>query len=355
MKFIHIGDVHLGAHPSGESVYGEQRPRELWETFADIIEICEKEQTDLLLIAGDLFHRQPLVRELKEVNALFAGLSRTKVVLIAGNHDYIRRDSCYRTFRWNENVYPLFGREPELVFLEELDTAVYGFSYYEREIRKPLYDRLRAAGRGSCEILLAHGGDEKHIPIGKEALSGSGFDYIALGHIHRQQAVIPNYAVYSGALEPVDKNDTGQHGYIRGEITGHGVRTEFVPFAKREYRHCVLKVTEYTSEREIQRQIKEVIEINGKQHFYCFSLRGFRAADMTFDVTGMYLPGNVLELTDETEAAYDMERIREENRENIIGKYMELFDGCEEGSVEAAALREGLQALMENRMNREMR
>ena len=46
---------------------------------------CEEEQTDVLLIAGDLFHRQPLLRDLKEVNYLFSTLSHTKVVLIAGD------------------------------------------------------------------------------------------------------------------------------------------------------------------------------------------------------------------------------------------------------------------------------
>ena len=39
-----------------------------------MIEICEKEEMDLLLIVGDLFHRQPLLRELKEVGYLLGKL-----------------------------------------------------------------------------------------------------------------------------------------------------------------------------------------------------------------------------------------------------------------------------------------
>ena len=106
MKFIHIADVHLGVHPDAGTAYTEKRPKEIWDTFERIIGICQKEQTDLLLIAGDLFHRQPLLRELKEVNYLFSALTHTKVVLIAGNHDYIRRDSYYPTFPWSE----MYGR-----------------------------------------------------------------------------------------------------------------------------------------------------------------------------------------------------------------------------------------------------
>src|SRR5699024_1348299 len=133
MRFIHIADVHLGARPDAGPLYSEGRPRELWETFEHVLEVCEEEQTDLLLIAGDLFHRQPLVRELKEADYLFSELTHTKVVLIAGNHDYIGKNSNYRTFRWSENVYPLFGEKMQYADFPELDTAVYGLSYHSRE------------------------------------------------------------------------------------------------------------------------------------------------------------------------------------------------------------------------------
>ena len=109
MKFIHIADTHLGAQPDAGTAYSAGRARELWDTFSQVVTLCEEEQTDVLLIAGDLFHRQPLLRDLKEVNYLFSTLSHTKVVLIAGNHDFMKKGSYYRTFQWNENVYPLLG------------------------------------------------------------------------------------------------------------------------------------------------------------------------------------------------------------------------------------------------------
>ena len=55
---------------------------------------------------------------------------QTKVVLIAGNHDHLQKDSNYRSFEWNDNVYPLFGKKLEYVDFPELETAVYGLSYY---------------------------------------------------------------------------------------------------------------------------------------------------------------------------------------------------------------------------------
>ncbi len=259
MKFIHIADVHLGVHPDAGTAYTEKRPKEIWDTFERIIGICQKEQTDLLLIAGDLFHRQPLLRELKEVNYLFSALTHTKVVLIAGNHDYIRRDSYYPTFPWSENVRPLFGSKIECVEFEELRTAVYGLSYHSREITEPLYNTAMPEGRQRYELLLAHGGDEKHIPVDWERLDCLGYSYVAFGHIHKPQAVRRNRILYAGAPEPTDRNDTGPHGYVKGEITEKGVHVRWFPCASREYIHAEIPVDEDDTAGSVKKKIREYI------------------------------------------------------------------------------------------------
>ena len=100
MRFIHIADIHLGAEPDAGSAYSKSRPREIWNSLERICGICEEEGTDLLLIAGDLFHRQPLLRELKEVNACLGRMRKTQVALIIGNHDYLKPGSYYRSFSW---------------------------------------------------------------------------------------------------------------------------------------------------------------------------------------------------------------------------------------------------------------
>lgn len=346
MKFIHIADVHLGAAPESGKLYSEKRPKEIWDTFKGILEVCEKEQIQLLLIAGDLFHRQPLLKELKEVNYLFSKLTHTKVVLIAGNHDYIRKDSYYRTFSWNENVFTLFGKEIGAVVLPEIETAVYGLSYYEKEIKESLYDNVHPEGLAKYEILLGHGGDEQHIPIRRSTFANTEFAYIALGHIHRQQDVVPNHIIYAGSMEPTDKNDIGHHGFVKGEITDCGVIAEFIPCSKREYHHLVLKVDENTTLHSIQDVMEDVMQKRGKQHIYRFILRGERAMELEFTKDLKDLYGNVLEIVDETQPALDLEKIYTENRNNLIGKYMDMFDYCEKGSVEYQALYEGLMALL---------
>ena len=304
-------------------------------------------------MAGDLFHRQPLLRELKEVDGLFASLERTQVVLIAGNHDYMRRDSYYRTFQWSANVHFLGSASVEAVELPALETAVYGCSYHERQIRQPLYDSAPAAGRQKREILLAHGGDTDHIPVSREALAGLGYDYVALGHIHMPQVVIPGLAAYAGALEPTDRNDTGHHGYIQGEITEDGCRFSFVPFASREYIHCEVEVDRRTTGAGLADLIWKKIEENGIQNMYKFLLKGYRDPDTLFDLDALDRRGNIIDIVDETKPAWDLEKLYRNNKNTLIGRYIESFSGAEKDSVEYRALFEGISALMETRRGTE--
>ena len=161
--------MHLGAKPDAGNAYSQNREQELWDSFRDIITICNQKKTDLLLIAGDLFHRQPLLRELKEMNSILEMLEHTEVVMIAGNHDYIKKNSYYRTFSWAPHVHMICSQEIDCVELDRIQTAVYGCSYHSREIYDPVYDHAAPEGWQKYEILLAHGGDEKHIPIKRMA------------------------------------------------------------------------------------------------------------------------------------------------------------------------------------------
>ena len=89
IRFIHLADVHLGAVPDRGCPWSHEREEEIWETFRRVIASVRRDPVDLLFIAGDLFHRQPLLKELKEVNYLFSTIPETRVFLMAGNHDSV--------------------------------------------------------------------------------------------------------------------------------------------------------------------------------------------------------------------------------------------------------------------------
>ncbi len=163
MRFIHMADVHLGAVPDSGCPWSAFRENEIWETFVRVIDQIREEKIELLLIAGDLFHRQPLPSQIERVSQLFASIPDTEVVWMAGSHDYLREDSAYRKAKWTKNVHGFLSGKPEVIELEKLHTKVYGCSYEQPQITEPVYSTIRPDDQPGIHILLAYGGDETHI------------------------------------------------------------------------------------------------------------------------------------------------------------------------------------------------
>jgi DNA repair exonuclease SbcCD nuclease subunit len=313
--------------------------------------LCEDEQVDLLLIAGDLYHRQPLLRELKEVNYMLNKLTHTKVVMIAGNHDYIAPKSNYLELKWNRNIQILSAKEMDSIYLEELNTEVYGFSYKTRDIYEPKYNNVFAGVEERINILLAHGGDERNIPIDYKQLAMAGFDYIALGHIHKPEMFSEKMA-YSGSLEPLDKNELGEHGYIEGFIKKDDrnqvdIKTRFVSFSKREYKKIVISVTSESTNLSIQEDVKAVMRQLGEQHMYQIILEGRRDPDLLIDVKLLYSLGIIIEVLDYVLPDYDFDELYQNNKDNLIGAYInKIRNSSSDCELNEKALYYGIQALL---------
>ncbi len=350
MKFIHIADVHLGMIPDSSHPWGTLREKEIWSSFENIITVCNEKEVDLLLIAGDLFHRQPLLRELKEVNYMFSKLQTTKVVLMAGNHDFIGARSHYPDFTWNDKVHMFLKDTIESVEYPDLEVEVYGLSYLSRDITEPLYDRIAPRQKDRLNILLAHGGDEKNIPLNRKKLSEAGFDYVALGHIHKPE-IIGDKMAYCGSLEPLDKNETGLRGYILGEIVKEQQerRTNigFVPSAAREYKREALIINPETTNAALLDQAKERIAALGEQHIYSFRIQGNRDEDIHFDKEAIKGLGNVLDVEDQSVPDYDFDALYNENSDNIIGLFIQrIRETAKQDEIAKKALYYGLEALL---------
>lgn len=351
MKFIHIADVHLGAVPDSNMPWAMERQNEIWESFKNIITVCNREKVDLLLIAGDLFHKQPLLRELKEVNYFFSTLETAQVVIMAGNHDYIGARSNYLDFKWDEKVHMFLKDSFEAIDFVSINTTVYGFSYFTRNITEPRYDEIEpdTKSHDRINILLAHGGDEKNIPIDRKNLLGSGFDYIALGHIHKPE-IISNRMAYSGSLEPIDKNEIGHRGYIIGEIDKKGEKKADIRFVKsshREYKRISLTVDQDMTNGSLADRIKDELKKEGTQHIYQIYIEGFRDEGIHFDKEVLYPLGNILEVIDESIPDYNFDALYRENSDNMIGMFIkQIRESDMQDEINKKALYYGIEALL---------
>ena len=357
MKFFHAADIHLGCQPDRGFSWSRERSFDILAAFRDLISDCRREKPDILLLSGDLFHRQPTPAELKEANALFTNIPDIPVVMIAGNHDCVRTGSSLADFHWSENVTFLSGKELSDVSFPALKTVVHGFSYHTRNITEPLYDTLKAPDDGNFHILLAHGGDSDHIPINREMLADSGFSYIALGHIHKPELDPDHRLAFAGSLSPIDMAETGSHGYICGELSPEGgprnLSIRFVPLRSRSYIPCRVKVTGRTTNQSLFQTVKKFMEQYGPANIYKLTLTGRRDPDIVFDEAYLRTAGRIISYRDDTTPGYDIDALSRSHRHDIIGNFIDAFlDGNSEDSltdpVKSQAFYYGLDALLAN-------
>ena len=349
MKFIHTGDIHWGMCPDANKPWGKERAQAIKDTFRIIIEHTKEMDADCLFISGDLFHRQPLMKDLKEVNYLFSSIPSTKVIIIAGNHDRIRDNSALLSFTWSPNVTFLMDENLTSVYFEDINTEVHGFSYHRTEIKEPLLDDIQVPLNSRIQILMAHGGDASHLPINFNSLELSPFSYIALGHIHKPHIVGEGKMAYCGSPEPLDLTETGAHGYYAGEVhplTRKLTSLQFIPAASLQYIPLAVNVSKDTTNGELSDRIAREIENRGQQNIYRFRLKGMRDPDIEFDLEQLSSRFRIAEILDDSEPQYDFSALFAEHSSDIIGFFIQALKKENMSPVEKIALYYGVNALL---------
>ncbi|HEY8482267.1 MAG TPA: exonuclease SbcCD subunit D [Spirillospora sp.] len=224
MRFLHTSDWHLGRSFHREDLLSAQA------AFVDhLVETVAAERVDCVLVSGDVYDRAlpsvDAVRLCDEALRRLAAL--TRVVLIAGNHDSVRRLGFGAELMDAAGVHIRtdFARVGEPVVIG--DAAIYGIPYLEPElVRQPwkldershaaaLTEAMRrvradAARRAERAVVLAHafvtGGasseSERDISVGGASQVPrsvfEGVDYAALGHLHGRWSVTDRVR-YSGS------------------------------------------------------------------------------------------------------------------------------------------------------------
>lgn len=346
MKFMHISDVHLGVKPDQGKPWSERRTQDIWDSFAETIEVAAREEVEYLFVTGDLFHAQPLKRELKEVNGLFEQIPDTKIFLMAGNHDYLQQKAYYLTYPWAENVYFFKKEELDAFDFPEDNITVYGLSYWHREIRERLYDKAYPKDTSRINILLAHGGDEKHIPCNPTAFVNNGFDYTAMGHIHRGGQLVEGKVTMAGSLEPTDCNDIGAHGYWIGNITKESCSVHFFPIRKCQYCHETFLVEGETTDREVLEWARHLVNESEPYQLFRLQLKGYADPDTEFGVERLEQLEKVIDVSCDILPDYDFDKLREEQGHTLLGNYIESMQAKEQNKVTRKALEYGVSALL---------
>ena len=330
MRFIHTADLHIGARPDADRPWGPLRADALRRSLEGFVDLCNQEEADLLLIAGDLFHRPPTSAQLKEADYQFSRLKKTRVVMIAGNHDFLRPGCAYSQHRFPEHVHLIRESFPVTLAFPDLGLDISGFSY-DGEIRRdnPL-EGFAPPRSGLRHFLLLHGGDRDHVPFSLSGLRSAGWDYIALGHIHKPALNQGAKAAMPGSPEALDKTETGAHGFYLGNMDEKGLSLDWREFSRFSYTELTINITPETTLGSLEALLRKRMKQDGSE-VYRLQLKGRRDPGLLFDAEALLRLGPVSDVRDETLPDYDWEAFGQRPPQDLIRRTLTALAPQEDG------------------------
>lgn len=195
-------------------------------------------------------------------------------------------------------------------------------------------------------VLLAHGGDERHIPFKAAKIHANGFDYLAAGHIHRGGWLLENRAVMAGSLEPTDCNDTGVHGYWMGELEKGRADVHFYPIKKCQYCHEIYEVSPTTTDREVTVWAEGLLQERPSYQYFRLFLKGRRDPETEFSLDHLMGLDRIVDITEELVPDLDYGKLREAHSGSLLAAYIDEMDRRESDAVTKKALEYGVNALL---------
>lgn len=314
IKFIHLSDIHIGLQTHGKinpATGKNTRLEDIVKSLDFVFDYALKESVDLVLIAGDIFHREnPHPTEEIEFARRVVNLveeSRTKVVMVLGNHDYPSargKASAVEIFPALDIESVTIVRKPGLHILDTENGQVQiaclpwagrsGLvskdeykSLSTQEIQIEIEKRLIAIIRdlssktdnSNPAIFLGHlsvrnaklSGTEIDtitisdpiVPVSE--LNNGAFNYVALGHIHRFQNLNKDDfppIVYSGSIERIDfTEEKEKKGFVIGEIVeseeGWKCEYEFIETPARKFLTIEIDGSDLDSDLNLEKRFKK--------------------------------------------------------------------------------------------------
>ena len=242
LTFLHAADIHLDSPLHNLDLY-EGAPVEEFRqatrrAFENLIRLAISEKVAFVLIAGDLYDG-----DWKDYNTgLYLVSQMTKlrdagipVFIVAGNHDAASRIT--KTLRLPDNVMLFPSKQPSTFRLEKLNVAIHGQSFPSPFVKTDLSQGYPEALKGYFNVGLLHTcatgreGHEPYAPCSLEGLRGKGYDYWALGHVHRHEVLLDDpFVLFSGNTQGRHIRETGPKGCVLVSVNHDGrPKIEFKP------------------------------------------------------------------------------------------------------------------------------
>lgn len=362
MKFLHLGDLHLGKTLSDFDLIEDQR-----YILDQILCIAEKESVDGVFIAGDVYDKSiPSEAATKLLDYFLTGLAKKgiKVFMVSGNHDSDDRLNYGSTLLASNQIFisavfdGTLHKQSVVNGDTEIDVYMLPFvkasqvrHYFPDEDIESYDDAVRTIIKNTLlnkknkNILVAHqfvaGKGEDPALAGSESVGTQSvglvekigydcfddFDYVALGHIHSPQKVGRDEVRYAGSPLKYSLSEANNEKSVPLITVSaeERVKTELVPLKPmRNMRH-------------IKGTLKELLDKRNVKAPEDFIYATLTDEDIINDVMGVFqqvYPNTVRIDYDNSHTReieqVDISRIAENKSfSELIGDFYRLMYGCE--------------------------
>ena len=268
IKILHTADVHLDS-PLRSLALRDAELREKVQTssrtaLTRIVETAISEDVAALLIAGDLFDGAE--RSARTAAFLMLQLERLRargirVFYIKGNHD--AENPLTGELSLPDNVHVFDGRGGKVQLTE--DVWIHGVSFANRHAPESLLPKFHAPVEGAINIAMLHTslagaeGHDPYAPCTVADLAAAGFDYWALGHVHRRQVHSKTpWIVMPGTPQGRDIGEPGPKSATLLNIDKE-IEIEEVPTSVVEFLHIQIDATDADSDDDLRDALKRTL------------------------------------------------------------------------------------------------
>ncbi|EAC5201783.1 exonuclease SbcCD subunit D [Listeria monocytogenes] len=284
IQFLHMADLHLDSPFIGLSTLPQPLFSAIQESTFQSLErittVAIKEAVDFVLIAGDIYDSEDQsvraqARFSKEMKRL--EVANIPVFMIHGNHDFIEKHKEKLTLPSNVHV---FSEQVEVMSHKTatgVSVNIYGFSYNERHIRSSRVDKYKIQGNADFHIALLHGSEvsssEEHdvyAPFRVQEISKKGFDYWALGHIHKRQLFAESPSIYyPGNIQGRNRKESGEKGASIITLSEASTTIDFIGTSPIIWEEAVITLPENSEINAFYRETTKLLEsYQGRSHSY---------------------------------------------------------------------------------------
>lgn len=357
MKFVHMADMHFGdkfSRLEGRNKFVQKRKLFQRESFDKIIDFINTNSVEHFFIAGDLFEHEEVQPSIIEYcNKKFSEIPNTYIWISPGNHDPYIKNSYYQTTNWSKNV-TIFKNKIECYESDNIDIYGFGFSgFYEKSSG---VENIVLKNKDKLNILVTHGdldasinSDKPFNPISNKKLQEVGFDYVALGHIHKPQFSKESRIIYPGSTIAMSfGNGFYPHGFVAGEITKESYNIEFITLDEGFYKEIPIDVSNVTDKDELINELNRLnLDMNSVYQIKLIGKRDFYID--TAEILKYITKDNILSIKNEANENYDFEQLAQENNLKgfFVREMIEKLSTCQENEYEEIkrALEIGLEFL----------